>query len=94
VGKTYKEFGIVLSHTRLKEVALDKGAAFSQYVESTLLHEFGHHLGLGHNTLSDCVMNEKIEKPDLIQEFTEFYTPMEFCDYELDQLQTIKATLK
>lgn len=94
VGKTYREFGIVLSDKRLKEVTSQFSQSMPQYVESTLLHEFGHQLGLDHNDQSGCIMNPKVDKPDVTGEFTGSFTAISYCDFELQQLNAIKAGLK
>lgn len=91
VGKTFREYGIVLSDLRLREVTAQYPASMPQYVESTLLHEFGHQLGLEHNDKSACVMNVEVERPMALGLFNGSYTQTEFCDYELKQLDAIKA---
>ncbi len=94
VAKTYKEFGIILSDKRLKEVTSQYPNAFKEYVESTLLHEFGHQLGMEHNDRNGCVMNEKVESPTSQGFFFGTFTQTQFCDFELKQLNEIKASLQ
>ena len=94
VGKTYHEFGIVLSDKRLREVTAQFPSALGQFQESTLLHEFGHQLGLGHNEQPDCLMNAKAEQPSVQDSFSNIFTPTKFCDFELNQLNGIKAGIK
>lgn len=91
VGKTFSEFGIVLSDKRLREVAGNNRQALSELIESTLLHEFGHQLSLEHNTEPGCVMNEQVEKPITRGVLNSIFTSTEFCNLELNQLKTIKA---
>lgn len=91
IAKTVDEYGIVLSDKRLKQVTADFPAALPEYIESTLLHEFGHQLGLEHNDKSGCIMNAKAENPEAQGVFNGAYTETKFCDFELDQLNTIKA---
>jgi predicted Zn-dependent protease len=93
VGKTYQEFAALLSYERLKEVTDRYPASLNQYLESTILHEFGHQVGLSHNDLHKCIMNEKIESPDSEGLFEDYFTPVEFCEFEIDQLKEIKASL-
>lgn len=94
IGKTFQEYGIVLSDKRLREVTADFPQAMAQYVESTLLHEFGHQIGLDHNSEPDCIMNERVEKPEKLNFFSSEYTNTKFCNFELGQLSKIKATIK
>ncbi len=94
VGQTFQEFGIVLSDKRLREVTADYPYSLDGYIESTLLHELGHQLGLDHNQQEDCVMNEKVDQPDGQGTFSGRYTPTDFCDLEINQLNSIKASLK
>ena len=91
IAKTVDEYGIVLSDKRLKQVTANYPQSMSQYVESTLLHEFGHQLGLEHNDRSGCIMNAKAEDPEAQGLFDGSYTVTKFCDYELNQLNVIKA---
>lgn len=93
VGQTYKEFGILLSDKRLREVVADYPHSLDDYIESTLLHEFGHQLGFDHNWQDGCIMNEKVDQPDPQGVFRGRYTPTEFCEFELNQLQKIKDSL-
>lgn len=91
IATTYKEFAIVLSDKRLKDVTSAFPDAYPQYLESTLLHEFGHQVGLEHNDQPGCIMNATAENPTVQEEFNGNYTPTKFCDYELNQLKDIKA---
>jgi predicted Zn-dependent protease len=93
VGRTYEDFGMVLSHGRLASLTSGSHSAFRQYVESTMLHEFGHQIGLGHNQDPNCVMNEVVESPKRAAGFTGIYTPTKFCQLELEQLEAIKNQL-
>jgi hypothetical protein len=94
VGRTYQEFGILLSGNRLNELTSNYPAAKTQYIQSTLLHEFGHQIGLLHNEDLNCVMNAAVESPRKAQSFSGAFTPVEFCPIELDELNGIKQALK
>jgi len=91
VGKTYQEFGIVLSDKKLKDITSDYPSALAQYQESTLLHELGHQLGLQHNNQDGCIMNPAVENPTSVSSFYTDFIPTDFCQYELDQLQMIQS---
>lgn len=93
MAKTFKEFGMVLSNKRLEEETGGEPRSLTQYVESTLLHEFGHQLGLAHNSEENCIMNKWVETSSLAGEFSGKFTPTDFCDFELKQLETIKASI-
>lgn len=94
VGRTFEDFGMVLSHARLTELTSNSPAARGQYVESTLLHEFGHQIGLPHSTDPNCIMNEAVESPKGAAGFSGFYTPTAFCAAEAETLSSIKAELQ
>lgn len=94
VGKTYKEFAVLLSHNRLKEVTSQYPEAFKQYLETTVLHEFGHQIGLPHNQQNGCIMNIKVDRPKAQGFFSGIYTPNDFCDFEKESLKNIIKSFK
>ncbi len=94
LAKTYNEYGMVMSDKRLSEVTAGYPGSVSEYVESTLLHEFGHQLGLEHNNEPNCIMNEKVEKPAELWGDKIDYIVTKFCETELNQLKAIQAAIK
>ena len=94
VGRTYKEFGILISHNRLAELTKQFPSVIDQYQESTLLHEFGHQIGLDHNDQTDCIMNPDVEMPQSALSFSGPSSPTDFCQTELDQIAAIKANFQ
>jgi len=91
VGRTYKEYGMVLSDRKLKSITENATQAMDDYVLSTMLHEFGHQIGLDHNNGKDCIMNEEVESPRKAYEFSGKYTPTDFCQQELDEIRQLKV---
>ena len=90
VARTVEEYGMILSSSKLRELTSAFSPAFPQYVESTLLHEFGHQIGLPHNERPECIMNSSVESPLGALSFSLPTTPTRFCPFELNQLQEIK----
>jgi predicted Zn-dependent protease len=56
--------------------------------KSTLLHEWGHLLGLEHNDISGCVMSNKVEVSDMPYLYGS-QIPTDYCQNELEELKTI-----
>jgi len=78
LGTTLREYGIVLFSRALTDFADPSSDALGSYELSTALHEFGHQLGLSHNTEPGCLMNESVElkrneRPeDVVVDFCQF----------------------
>ncbi len=94
VGRTVRDFGMVISSTRLQDLTRQSPKALNSYILSTMLHEFGHQLGLDHVGDDRCIMNKDIEASPEQSSFIVSYTPTSFCDKELEQLKGIKAALQ
>ncbi len=94
VGRTYKEYGMVLSDAKLKNLTSGYSVSLPQYQLSTMLHEFGHQIGMDHNQLEGCIMNKEVESPKPADIFSSSFTPVEFCPSELDNIQSIKDKLR
>lgn len=93
VGKTFQEYGIVLSSARLKEITQNLPSVLPEYIGSTLLHEFGHQIGLDHNSDSNCIMSEYVESPkDDSYKFSKS-SPVDFCESELEEILKIKSKI-
>lgn len=61
VGITFKEYGIIIFADALNTFTENVPRSADSYKISTILHEFGHQLGLPHNDEPGCLMNEKVE---------------------------------
>jgi hypothetical protein len=94
VAKTVKEFAMVLSDAELKSLTAGYPEALPQYQESTMLHEFGHQLGLEHNQQTGCIMNTGIEDATAPASISYSYTPTSFCKFEENQINLIKSSLR
>jgi hypothetical protein len=85
LGSTVLENGMVLFKNPLtNDMWKDNEENVDSYIASLLLHEFGHQLGLGHNSVSGCLMNEKAEFSDggrLLREINDF------CEFEKKQIK-------
>ncbi|MCL5435701.1 MAG: hypothetical protein M1275_01310 [Patescibacteria group bacterium] len=90
LGSTLQEDAIVLYIGALKDFASRFPKTLPNYEFSTLLHEFGHQLGLPHNDLDNCLMNERAEHAESFIELPSDVI-VDFCPQEYSELQTIKS---
>lgn len=81
MGSTLNEDGLVLYRDQIKIFTQDSPSTLSNYEESTILHEFGHQIGLPHNNEPKCLMNESAEMAHVAQE-RPIDVVVDFCDYE------------
>jgi predicted Zn-dependent protease len=85
LGSTVGENGIVLfENTLANNMRSDSPKNLENYTATLLLHEFGHQIGLEHNSLPDCLMNEKTEFSDqgrLLEKLDDF------CDFEKQEIK-------
>ena len=81
LGSTYQEYGIVLYDQALKDLTQESPQTFSDYVQSTALHEFGHQLGLPHNKQANCLMNSLADTSAVMWQAPSDVL-VDFCDYE------------
>lgn len=89
LGSTYNEYGIVLYESEVKNFTSYSPDTYESYAYSTLLHEFGHQLGLEHDTETGCLMNAKAETNDQPQLFVGEVTT-DFCYSEMQQIDAQK----
>lgn len=63
VGSTVREDGIALFFTELDSLVHRSPATRTSLVVSTILHEFGHQIGVPHIDDSTCIMAPSVEQP-------------------------------
>lgn len=90
LGLTLREDGIVLYLRALSDFTERALWVLPDYQFSTFLHEFGHQLGLGHNELPGCLMNEHAERKGGYLELSGDVIT-DFCPEEYKQIAKIKA---
>ena len=87
LGSTLDEYGIVLFMDALLDFTQDSpDNTLVNYEVSTILHEFGHQIGLPHNSEPNCLMNEQVEIHSGVFESLNSII-MDFCDLEKQSIQ-------
>lgn len=85
VGRTIKEDGAVIFANAIADLGREN---IVEIEASTILHEFGHLLGLPHLEGADCIMNETLEVGRRKQKIS-----TGFCEEELQLLENIKLDI-
>ncbi|MFH1597983.1 MAG: matrixin family metalloprotease [Patescibacteria group bacterium] len=89
IGATYENTTVLLFYNRIKEVTEKNSAALPIYLKTTLLHEFGHQLGLPHLEDTGCMMAATVESPgNAIGALDQI--PQSFCPASLNMIQTLR----
>lgn len=91
IGHTTQEDGIVFFWYKIFKITKGKEELLDDYVSSTILHEFGHQLGIGHIESPWCLMDESIESPPTDLRLS--FIPTVYCDEELKAVQKIRESL-
>lgn len=81
LGKTYQEYGLILFTDELQNFTRSNPDTLPNYEISTALHEFGHQIGLPHDTEPGCLMNETVEESRQAKERPADVVT-DFCAYE------------
>jgi hypothetical protein len=81
LGSTLAENGIVLYVGALVDFTTRFPKTLANYELSTLLHEFGHQIGLGHNEVENCLMNPRVEHAESFIELPSDVI-VDFCPFE------------
>ena len=89
LATTHSEQSLLIYSDALSEFTQASPATLPNYIVGTLVHEFGHQLGLPHNSEQGCLMNEHAElsktaKADPSQVNTDY------CAYEKSLIQSMK----
>lgn len=90
LSTTYKESRIVLSLEAHKKFLQGNSLKLADYLFSSLLHEFGHQIGLQHNTDPNCIMNQNAGIDGKPLEFYGASSPTDFCKTEKEQIKALK----
>ncbi len=90
LGSTFQEYGIVMYKKTLEGFTSAAPSTLGNYELSTLLHEFGHQIGLGHNNIPGCLMNSQAEQNNAAITDPAFVVT-DFCQPELEQINMQKA---
>jgi len=93
IGLSSGEDGAVIFWDEMKEISSENPASFDLFFESTVLHEFGHQVGLEHSNEPECLMNERVESPgNAAGALSEI--PTKFCPQELQQIENLRNQYK
>jgi predicted Zn-dependent protease len=93
LGRTYKEFGILISNQALEQQS-GGSKTYEKYLLTTLLHEFGHQLGLPHTENTSCIMLPHARQFRVREDWYADSVPEGFCEEELSAISNIKARLQ
>jgi hypothetical protein len=93
-AKAFNEFGILVSNAKLKDLTSQYAQATRTYLAGVMLHQFGHQLGLSESTDKKCIMQQELEKPTRALVFAGSTLPDTYCDKELEQAATIRASVQ
>jgi predicted Zn-dependent protease len=81
IGLTYQEFGAIAYINAVQDFIPKNKKIMNLYIFSTLLHEFGHQLGLAHNDKPKCLMNPEAEISKNVG-YDLKNVVLDFCAYE------------
>ncbi|MFA5051694.1 MAG: matrixin family metalloprotease [Patescibacteria group bacterium] len=93
VGLTVNEDGVVVFFKTLQNDVGSLSDALETYLISTILHEFGHQLGLPHGTDQTCLMAETVEVAGELDPRFASFTPVSFCPEEIQRIEEIRSAL-
>ncbi|MFA6098665.1 MAG: hypothetical protein WCV50_02730 [Patescibacteria group bacterium] len=91
IGVTVYENGMAVFSQRLADLVGNNPAAMDAYYTSTILHEFGHQLGVDHVDNIRCIMDASIETPS--DRVAQTLIPKNYCQEELQLFENIRSSL-
>lgn len=92
IGTTYEEDSIIIFNEALDFFTKDEPQTKDLYLFSTMLHEFGHQIGLQHNEAPSCLMQATAETNHVPRKFRQ-QVVTDFCESEKEQIDSIKRRL-
>lgn len=90
LSTTHGETTVVISLNSHKQFLGNYQQDLNEYLLSSLLHEFGHEIGLGHNSDPSCIMSERAGIDGLPLENSGLFVPQDFCPAEVVQINQLK----
>lgn len=88
-GLTLSDNAIFIFQGRIGELSGQR-QTWALIERSTIMHEFGHLLGLEHVDRDDCVMSERVEVYEK-RKYQFESIPTEFCEESMDLLRSIRT---
>ncbi|MFA6553364.1 MAG: matrixin family metalloprotease [Patescibacteria group bacterium] len=93
IGMTVNEDGVVIFYKTLQRDTGSATALTGTYLTSTILHEFGHQIGLDHGQDPTCLMADTVDMSPLLDSRFAVFTPVAFCESELQRIEEIRNSL-
>jgi hypothetical protein len=90
ISSTFKESAMLISISGHRDFLKGYSQSENQYYLSTMLHEFGHQIGLVHNDDSSCIMNTHAGIEGQPLEYYGRTEPQDFCPMEKEQIEQLK----
>ncbi len=90
---TYRESGIAVSLEGHKNFINGFPQSLNDYLTSSLLHEFGHEIGLSHSDDTSCIMSEHAGVENKPLEFYGRRPPEDWCVTETEAINSMKLKL-
>ncbi len=91
IGTTLGSTTVVLYVSAIDDLVSKNKEQVSKLQEGTVLHEFGHQLGLDHNNKEGCLMNPQAE---INGSYGASNWITNFCEYELETLSKLRESYR